>query len=48
MPTVCKSFQDEDSALREVEALIARGVPGADVRVLRGNAPARCPRGPAR
>jgi hypothetical protein len=36
MPTVCKSFQDEDSALREVEELIARGVPGEDVRVLRG------------
>jgi hypothetical protein len=36
MPTVCKVFQDEDSALREVEALIARGVPGEDVRVLRG------------
>jgi hypothetical protein len=36
MPTVCNSFEDEDSALREVEALIARGVPGEDVRVLRG------------
>lgn len=36
MPTVCKSLEDEDSALREVEALIARGVPGEDVRVLRG------------
>jgi hypothetical protein len=36
MPTVCKSFEDEDSALREVEALIARGVPGEDLRVLRG------------
>lgn len=36
MLTVCKSFEDEDSALREVEVLIARGVPGEDVRVLRG------------
>jgi len=36
MPTVCKSFEDEDSAQREVEALIARGVAGEDVRVLRG------------
>jgi hypothetical protein len=36
MATICKSFGDEDSALREVEALIARGVPGEDVRVLRG------------
>jgi hypothetical protein len=36
MATICKSFEDEDSALREVEALIARGVPGEDVRVLRG------------
>lgn len=36
MFTVCKSFDDEDSALREVEALIASGVPGEAVRVLRG------------
>jgi hypothetical protein len=35
MRTVCNSFQDDDSALREVEALIARGVPGEAVRVLR-------------
>jgi hypothetical protein len=36
MAISCNSFEDEDSALREVEALIARGVPGEDVRVLRG------------
>jgi hypothetical protein len=34
--TVCKVFDDEASALNEVESLLARGVPGEDVRVLRG------------
>jgi hypothetical protein len=36
MATVCKVFDDEASALSEVESLIARGVSGEDVRVLRG------------
>jgi hypothetical protein len=36
MTTVCKVFDDEAPALKEVESLIARGVPGEDVRVLRG------------
>ncbi|MBD0283669.1 MAG: hypothetical protein ICV69_15995 [Thermoleophilaceae bacterium] len=36
MTTVCKIFDDEASARSEVESLIARGVPGEDVRVLRG------------
>jgi hypothetical protein len=36
MTTVCKVFDDEAAAVNEVESLIARGVPGEDVRVLRG------------
>jgi hypothetical protein len=44
MATVCKVFDDEAPALNEVESLIARGVPGEDVRVLRG-APQRDARG---
>jgi hypothetical protein len=36
MATICKVFDDEAPALNEVESLIARGVPGEDVRVLRG------------
>ena len=36
MATVCKVFDDEAAALNEVESLIARDVPGEDVRILRG------------
>jgi hypothetical protein len=36
MATLCKVFDDEAAVLNEVESLIARGVPGEDVRVLRG------------
>jgi hypothetical protein len=36
MTTLCKVFDNEAAALSEVESLIARGVPGEDVRVLRG------------
>ena len=36
MATVCKVFDDDAPALHEVESLIAQGVPGEDVRVLRG------------
>jgi len=36
MATICKVFDDEVPALNEVESLIARGVSGEDVRVLRG------------
>jgi hypothetical protein len=36
MATVCKVFNDDAPALKEVESLIARGVPGENVRVLRG------------
>jgi hypothetical protein len=36
MATVCKVFDDNEAARNEVESLIARGVPGEDVRVLRG------------
>jgi hypothetical protein len=36
MATLCKVFDDEAAALSEVESLIARDVPGEDVRVLRG------------
>jgi hypothetical protein len=36
MTFVCKVFDGDAPALNEVESLIARGVPGEDVRVLRG------------
>jgi hypothetical protein len=36
MATLCKIFDNEAAALSELESLIARGVPGDDVRVLRG------------
>jgi hypothetical protein len=36
MATICKVFDDEAAALSEVESLVARGVPGEDVRVLHG------------
>jgi hypothetical protein len=36
VPTQCSAFDDEAHALGAVRALIDRGVPGEDVRVLRG------------
>lgn len=36
MATLCATFEDEDRALAVVRALMERGVPGEDVRLLRG------------
>jgi hypothetical protein len=36
MPTLCRAYTSEDDAQAVVDQLLARGLPGADIRVLMG------------
>jgi hypothetical protein len=38
MPTLCRAYATEEDALAAVDRLVVAGIPGADVRVLMGDA----------